>query len=149
MCKVYTRDRIPKVEVDGDLKARFAYIPEHLEYIVFELLKNAIRATMRKHAGEEERGLVRVTIVEGPPEEDLIIRISDSGGGLPDLIEQLAAPARSAAAAYAKATAPPAASFATSTSPSSIPEGLKNDGDVSSGSAGAEAGSHGSHTRRS
>ncbi len=29
-----TRDRIPKVEVDGDLKARFAYIPEHLEYIV-------------------------------------------------------------------------------------------------------------------
>ncbi len=89
-----------------------------------------------------------MTIVEGPPEEDLIIRISDSGGGLPDLIEQLAAPARSAAAAYAKAAAPPAASFATSTSPSSIPEGMQNDGDVSSGSAGAEAGSHGSHTEK-
>lgn len=84
-------ERIPRVVVDGDLKARFAYIPEHLEYIVFELLKNAIRATIRKHAGGTERGLVRVTIVEGPPEEDLIIRISDSGGGLPDLINQLTA----------------------------------------------------------
>ena len=33
-----------------------------------------------------------MTIVEGPPEEDLIIRISDSGGGLPDLISQLSTP---------------------------------------------------------
>ncbi|CDR99804.1 hypothetical protein [Sporisorium scitamineum] len=87
-------ERIPRVEVDGDLKARFAYIPEHLEYIVFELLKNAMRATIRKHAGEESPGVVRVTIVEGPPEEDLIIRISDSGGGLPDLITQLSSPSR-------------------------------------------------------
>lgn len=87
-------DRIPKVEVDGDLKARFAYIPEHLEYIVFELLKNAIRATIRKHVGMEEKGVVRVTVVEGPPEEDLIIRISDCGGGLPDLITQLSMPSR-------------------------------------------------------
>ncbi|PWN47333.1 hypothetical protein IE53DRAFT_390537 [Violaceomyces palustris] len=82
-------DRIPKVSVDGDLDARFAYIPEHLEYIVFELLKNAIRATMRKHAKSKDPGEVRVTIVEGPPEEDLIIRISDNGGGLPDLVSQL------------------------------------------------------------
>lgn len=106
-----TADRIPKVEVDGDLKARFAYIPEHLEYIVFELLKNAIRATIRKHAGEESAGVVRVTIVEGPPEEDLIIRISDCGGGLPDLIAQLSAPSRSAA--YAKPPPPPATFAAT------------------------------------
>ncbi|KAJ9478220.1 [Pyruvate dehydrogenase (acetyl-transferring)] kinase 2, mitochondrial [Pseudozyma hubeiensis] len=98
------RERIPEVKVDGDLKARFAYIPEHLEYIVFELLKNAIRATIRKHAGEEEKGLVRVTIVEGPPEEDLIIRISDSGGGLPDLINQLSLPSPAAVAAKPAAT---------------------------------------------
>ncbi|GAC96260.1 pyruvate dehydrogenase kinase [Pseudozyma hubeiensis SY62] len=98
------RERIPEVKVDGDLKARFAYIPEHLEYIVFELLKNAIRATIRKHAGEEERGLVRVTIVEGPPEEDLIIRISDSGGGLPDLINQLSLPSPAAVAAKSVVT---------------------------------------------
>ncbi|CBQ71920.1 related to branched chain alpha-ketoacid dehydrogenase kinase [Sporisorium reilianum SRZ2] len=91
-------ERIPRVEVDGDLKARFAYIPEHLEYIVFELLKNAMRATIRRHAAEDSAGVVRVTIVEGPPEEDLILRISDSGGGLPDLIEQLTSPSRAAAA---------------------------------------------------
>ncbi|KAN0063085.1 [Pyruvate dehydrogenase (acetyl-transferring)] kinase 2, mitochondrial [Thecaphora frezii] len=88
-------DRVPEIRIDGDLDARFAYIPEHLEYIVFELLKNAIRATIRHHAGREDAGVVRVTIVEGPPEEDLIIRISDSGGGLPDLIEQLSVPSSS------------------------------------------------------
>lgn len=83
-------ETIPDVTVDGDLRARFAYIPEHLEYITFELLKNAMRATMRHH--EHAQGLVpsvRVTIVEGPPEEDLIIRISDAGGGLPNLVNQL------------------------------------------------------------
>ncbi|SPO39461.1 related to branched chain alpha-ketoacid dehydrogenase kinase [Pseudozyma flocculosa] len=85
-------DRVPEIRIDGDLNARFAYIPEHLEYIIFELLKNAIRSTIRQHAGREDAGVVRVTIVEGPPAEDLIIRISDSGGGLPDLIEQLSIP---------------------------------------------------------
>ncbi|TKY87106.1 hypothetical protein EX895_003783 [Sporisorium graminicola] len=109
-------ERIPRVEVDGDLRARFAYIPEHLEYIVFELLKNAMRATIRKHAGEKSAGVVKVTIVEGPPEEDLIIRISDSGGGLPDLITQLSSPSR-AAAALAKPVSKP--TFATSSSPAS------------------------------
>ncbi|PWZ00551.1 hypothetical protein BCV70DRAFT_160166 [Testicularia cyperi] len=91
-----TPDRMPRIQVDGDLRAKFAYIPEHLEYIVFELLKNAIRATIRRHAGQPEPGSVKVTIVEGPPEEDLIIRISDSGGGLPDLIAQLSSPTTSA-----------------------------------------------------
>ncbi|KAF6767128.1 Histidine kinase-like ATPase, ATP-binding domain protein [Kalmanozyma brasiliensis GHG001] len=111
-----TADRIPRVVVDGDLKARFAYIPEHLEYIVFELLKNAIRATIRAHVGEDEAGTVRVTIVEGPPEEDLIIRISDSGGGLPDLIHQLATPTR-------PATAQPVASTGFASTPSPTANG--------------------------
>lgn len=39
---------IPEIVLDGDLGARFAYIPEHLEYIIFELLKNAMRATMKR-----------------------------------------------------------------------------------------------------
>lgn len=83
---------IPEVTVDGDLGARFAYIPEHLEYIVFELLKNAMRATMRRNPKDRDPIPVRVTIVEGPEEEDIIIRVSDSGGGLPDVAGQLGGP---------------------------------------------------------
>jgi len=40
--------KVPEILLDGDLKTRFAYIPEHLEYIVFELLKNAMRSTMKR-----------------------------------------------------------------------------------------------------
>ncbi len=80
---------IPEVAVDGDLGARFAYIPEHLEYIVFELLKNAMRAVMRREMKDRDPTSVRVTIVEGPEEEDIIIRVSDSGGGLPDVASHL------------------------------------------------------------
>ena len=39
---------IPDVVVDGALEARFACIPEHLEYIIFELLKNSMMAVMRR-----------------------------------------------------------------------------------------------------
>ncbi|SPO23207.1 related to branched chain alpha-ketoacid dehydrogenase kinase [Ustilago trichophora] len=123
-----TKDRIPKVEVDGDLRARFAYIPEHLEYIVFELLKNAIRATIRKHAGEESAGVVRVTIVEGPPEEDLIIRISDCGGGLPDLIAQLSAPSRTAV--FNKPATAVSAGFAATSPPSNSSNNNGNNGEA-------------------
>ncbi|KDN46482.1 hypothetical protein K437DRAFT_235251 [Tilletiaria anomala UBC 951] len=84
---------IPEVTVDGDLGARFAYIPEHLEYIIFELLKNAMRATMRRELQERDDVPIRVTIVEGPEDEDIIIRVSDSGGGLPDVASQLGGPA--------------------------------------------------------
>lgn len=41
------------------------------------------------------RSAIRVTIVEGPPDEDVIIRISDSGGGLPDLVSKLQSPTSS------------------------------------------------------
>jgi hypothetical protein len=77
---------LPKIVVDGALEARFAYIPEHLEYIMFELLKNSMMAVMRQPLTSRDPVCIRVTIVEGPPDEDLIIRISDCGGGLPSTV---------------------------------------------------------------
>lgn len=77
---------LPKIVVDGALEARFAYIPEHLEYIMFELLKNSMLAVMRQPLSSRDPVCIRVTIVEGPPDEDLIIRISDCGGGLPSTV---------------------------------------------------------------
>ncbi|KAJ3295738.1 hypothetical protein HK104_002377 [Borealophlyctis nickersoniae] len=40
----------PQVLVDGQLEATFKYIPDHIEYIIFELLKNSMHATIATHA---------------------------------------------------------------------------------------------------
>ncbi|KAL4075837.1 branched-chain alpha-ketoacid dehydrogenase kinase [Scleroderma yunnanense] len=70
----------PKVIIEGQLDTRFAYIREHLEYILFELLKNAMRATGLEHKHATFLPPIYATIVAG--EDDVGIRISDRGGGL-------------------------------------------------------------------
>ncbi|EIM81216.1 alpha-ketoacid dehydrogenase kinase N-terminal domain-containing protein [Stereum hirsutum FP-91666 SS1] len=70
----------PGVVVDGHLGTKFAYIKEHLEYIVFELLKNSMQATVAHHPGTSSPPSIRVTIVAGA--DEICIRISDQGGGL-------------------------------------------------------------------
>ncbi|KAJ7047343.1 branched-chain alpha-ketoacid dehydrogenase kinase [Mycena alexandri] len=69
----------PEVVIDGHVETSFAYIKEHLEYTIFELLKNAMRATTSHHPGATPPP-IRATIVAGA--NDVGIRISDQGGGL-------------------------------------------------------------------
>ncbi|KAF4619902.1 hypothetical protein D9613_005053 [Agrocybe pediades] len=78
------------VLIDGHLDTNFAYIREHLEYIVFELLKNSMRTTYNKHAGESILPPIQVTIASG--QHDVGIRISDQGGGLHDARNQVVDP---------------------------------------------------------
>jgi len=57
------------------------YIPSHLYHMVFELLKNSLRATVERHGfSATEYPPVCVHIVKGI--EDLTIKISDLGGGV-------------------------------------------------------------------
>lgn len=70
----------PEVVVEGQLDTKFAYIREHLEYILFELLKNAMRATGLKHWHDTTLPPIYVTVVAG--KDDVGIRLSDQGGGL-------------------------------------------------------------------
>ncbi|TDL29492.1 atypical/PDHK/BCKDK protein kinase [Rickenella mellea] len=65
----------PRVIVDGHAGTKFAYIQEHFEYIMFELLKNAMQ-----HRTASTTPLVRATIAAG--KDDIQVRISDEGGGL-------------------------------------------------------------------
>lgn len=44
----------PEVEVRGDAAAVFPYIAEPLEYVLGELLKNAMRATVEHHLPRPE-----------------------------------------------------------------------------------------------
>ncbi|KAI0832432.1 alpha-ketoacid dehydrogenase kinase N-terminal domain-containing protein [Trametes gibbosa] len=70
----------PEIIVDGHKDTRFAYIREHLEYIIFELLKNSLRATRVKHPTADVLPPVRMTVVAS--DNDVYLRISDQGGGL-------------------------------------------------------------------
>ncbi|PFH52750.1 hypothetical protein AMATHDRAFT_73881 [Amanita thiersii Skay4041] len=70
----------PQVIVDGHVQTQFPYIREHLEYIVFELLKNSMRAIIEKHHNSSSLPPILATIAAGT--NDVSIRISDQGGGL-------------------------------------------------------------------
>ena len=44
---------LSNVDENGNDKIEFVYVPSHLYHILFELFKNAMRATI-EHAGEDE-----------------------------------------------------------------------------------------------
>jgi pyruvate dehydrogenase kinase 2/3/4 len=78
--------RPPPVELICPPRLLFAYAPGHLSHILFELLKNSLRAVVERFGAEYEAGggrypTIRVVVVEG--REDITIKISDEGGGIP------------------------------------------------------------------
>jgi len=72
----------PPVQYDGRLNLRFKYIPSHLHHIFFELFKNSFRASIEAH-GNKGKGLPPVNVIVAGGMEDVAIRISDEGGGIP------------------------------------------------------------------
>jgi len=72
----------PEVEVFGDPELTFAYIPSHLHHMLFELVKNSLRAVAEKYQNDTRLPPpIRVVIAEGA--EDITIKVSDEGGGIP------------------------------------------------------------------
>ena len=70
----------PEVNILGSTKLEFAYIPAHLHYIIFELLKNSMRATIEKHENSGVLPPIDIVVAEG--EDEVAIKISDQGGGI-------------------------------------------------------------------
>jgi pyruvate dehydrogenase kinase 2/3/4 len=71
----------PEVEVFGGENFTFAYVPGHLHQMLFELVKNSLRAVSEKYAESlDNPPPIRVVIAEGA--EDVTIKISDEGGGI-------------------------------------------------------------------
>eukprot|EP00924_Labyrinthula_sp_SR-Ha-C_P008874 augustus_masked-scaffold_2-processed-gene-5.53-mRNA-1 protein AED:0.00 eAED:0.00 QI:0/-1/0/1/-1/1/1/0/389 len=74
----------PDVEMLGRVDLTFSYIPSHLYYILFELLKNSMRAVTEFHSqrgGELPR--IRIIVADGEENEDVALKIMDLGGGIP------------------------------------------------------------------
>ncbi|XP_066529996.1 pyruvate dehydrogenase kinase, isozyme 4 [Hoplias malabaricus] len=57
------------------------YVPSHLYHMLFELFKNAMRATVETHENSTHLPPIKVRVSLG--EEDLTIKMSDRGGGVP------------------------------------------------------------------
>lgn len=112
----------PEVTLHGRLDLTFAYVSEHVHYILLELLKNSMRyapththtysrvgrpcvcrspltlrlplslpclsvvnrtsATVEFH-GTDKMPPIRIVIADGEDNEDVVIKVSDEGGGIP------------------------------------------------------------------
>lgn len=63
-------------------RIKIVYVPSHLYHMLFELFKNSMRAIMEHHNSSSENfSPITVTIVKG--KEDVCIKMSDMGGGIP------------------------------------------------------------------
>jgi pyruvate dehydrogenase kinase 2/3/4 len=72
----------PEVEVRGNTDLSFTYISSHLHHMLFELLKNSMRAIVERFGPDSSIWpVIRIVIAEG--NEDVTIKVSDEGGGIP------------------------------------------------------------------
>lgn len=75
--------RAPPVQLVCPKDLTFMYVPSHLNHMLFELLKNSLRAVVERYGVDNEDHFppIKVIVVEG--KEDITIKISDEGGGIP------------------------------------------------------------------
>jgi pyruvate dehydrogenase kinase 2/3/4 len=64
----------PEVTIHGRTDLTFPYVCNHISYILMELLKNSMRATVETH-GVETMPPIKLIIADGEDNED--VRISD------------------------------------------------------------------------
>ncbi|CEG48513.1 mitochondrial pyruvate dehydrogenase kinase [Plasmopara halstedii] len=74
-------DKLPEIIVSGNENATYRYIPQHIEIILSEVLKNAVRNSVMgaKKAGAQSPSPVNVLISGGP--HGVCVKVSDLGGG--------------------------------------------------------------------
>nr|XP_056717545.1 pyruvate dehydrogenase (acetyl-transferring) kinase isozyme 1, mitochondrial isoform X1 [Euleptes europaea] len=86
LCDLYYMNSPELVLEERNVKSpeqpmQVVYVPSHLYYMVFELFKNAMRATMEHHADRGVYPPIHVHVTLG--NEDLTVKMCDRGGGVP------------------------------------------------------------------
>ncbi|KAJ3214651.1 hypothetical protein HDU67_001411 [Dinochytrium kinnereticum] len=72
----------PEIRLLGKDDIEFMYVPSHLHHMLFELLKNSLRAVVERFGVDaDEYPEIRIVVAEG--KEDITIKVSDEGGGIP------------------------------------------------------------------
>jgi pyruvate dehydrogenase kinase 2/3/4 len=74
--------KAPEVKLYCPENLEFMYLPSHLHHMLFELLKNSLRAVVETHGLDaEDYPPIKLIVAEG--KEDIAIKLSDEGGGIP------------------------------------------------------------------
>ncbi|EFX71970.1 hypothetical protein DAPPUDRAFT_308613 [Daphnia pulex] len=76
----------PDIRLSGHVGSSFPYITLPLDYVLPELFKNAVRATIESHPDASESSLPSIHVTIANNEVDFILRISDRGGGIPHAV---------------------------------------------------------------
>lgn len=72
----------PDINIYGDPSFTFPYVPTHLHLMVFELVKNSMRAVQERFMDSDKVAPpIRIIVADGI--EDVTIKVSDEGGGIP------------------------------------------------------------------
>ncbi|KAI8323511.1 alpha-ketoacid dehydrogenase kinase [Martensiomyces pterosporus] len=78
----YMLMNIPDIELHCPKDLEFMYVPSHLHHMIFELLKNSLRAVVELYGDEADSyPPIKVVVAEG--NEDITVKVSDEGGGIP------------------------------------------------------------------
>jgi signal transduction histidine kinase len=80
LCEMNYNVKVPFV-ITGQVDTEFPYIVSHFDYMMFELLKNSLRATAEYSQNYNDLHPVEVTISKGS--DNVTLRIRDRGGGIP------------------------------------------------------------------
>ncbi|RUP51176.1 branched-chain alpha-ketoacid dehydrogenase kinase [Jimgerdemannia flammicorona] len=74
--------KAPEIQLFCRPDIEFMYVPSHLSHMLFELLKNSLRAVVETFGTEADKyPPIKLIVTEG--KEDITIKISDEGGGIP------------------------------------------------------------------
>ncbi|XP_067631152.1 pyruvate dehydrogenase (acetyl-transferring) kinase, mitochondrial [Eurosta solidaginis] len=80
----------PKLEIteqnaseNGNNPIRTVYVPSHLYHMLFELFKNSMRAVVENNDQDKCECLPPIKVIIAAGKEDICVKISDQGGGIP------------------------------------------------------------------
>mmetsp|Transcript_2523 Transcript_2523/g.8445 ORF Transcript_2523/g.8445 Transcript_2523/m.8445 type:complete len:383 (+) Transcript_2523:62-1210(+) len=71
----------PRVQLEGQLETTLSFVPDHLTFMMQEILKNAFRATIERHI-HSPSGLPPVIVEVMKGSFDVNLKVSDCGGGM-------------------------------------------------------------------
>ena len=67
-----THGDAPEVTIHGRLDLKMATIPDYVQYILVELLKNSMRATVEFHGVDNPLPPIKIIIADGEDNEDVV-----------------------------------------------------------------------------
>lgn len=73
---------VPEIEFHGHTDITMPFVPSHLHHMLFEVIKNSMRAVVEFHGVDNPMPAIRIVIADGESNEDVCIKISDEGGGI-------------------------------------------------------------------